>query len=220
MTGQTARPLVILFAKAPRPGHVKTRLLPVLTPQQAADLHAALVHDMLTMLRGLRLPVDIELHTDVPTAEWSAAGVPGKLQSGGGLGEKMLAAIDGGLAAGHPAVLVLGSDSPGLPHAYVENLLSCESDLTLGPAEDGGYYGICARRTAAGMFDGVRWSTAHALSDTVTAALRCGLSVSFGETWFDLDEPAALPRAAHVVPPESAAARWFRDPGVQSRLAT
>ena len=220
MTGHTALPLVILFAKAPLPGRVKTRLLPVLSPQQAADLHTALVHDMLTMLRALSLPLDIELHTDAPTTAWSTVAVQRRLQSGVGLGEKMLTAINMGLAAGHPTVLILGSDSPGLPPSHVESLLSLETDLKLGPAEDGGYYGICARRTAAGMFDGVRWSTAHALSDTVTAALRCGLSVSFGETWFDLDEPAALPRAAHVVPPESAAARWFRDPGVQSRLAT
>lgn len=219
MTPRNALPLVILFAKAPLPGRVKTRLLSALTPQQAADLHTALVYDMLAMLRRLRLPADVELHTDVPTAAWSAAGVRRKLQSEGGLGEKMLAAIDAGLAAGHPAVLVLGSDSPGLPLAHVENLLSLETDLKLGPAEDGGYYGICARRTAAGMFDGVRWSTAHTLADTVAAAGRCGLSVSFGESWFDLDEPAALPRTARVVPPGSAAARWFRDPDVQSRLA-
>ncbi|MBN8731620.1 MAG: TIGR04282 family arsenosugar biosynthesis glycosyltransferase [Acidobacteria bacterium] len=219
MRGHSAQPLVILFAKAPVAGRVKTRLLPVLTAQQAAKLHAALVADMLRMLGEMKSLVELELHTDAATEAWPEFAGPRRLQRAGGLGEKLLAAIDEGLARGYRSVLVLGSDSPGLPCSHVEELLCGETDVKLGPAEDGGYYGILARRTVAGMLDGVRWSTEHTMADTVASVERGGLSVSLGNSWFDVDEPGNLRRMRRVVEPGSATARWLGDADVQLRLA-
>ncbi|MBK7928071.1 MAG: TIGR04282 family arsenosugar biosynthesis glycosyltransferase [Bryobacterales bacterium] len=219
MRDRGGRPLVILFAKAPLAGRVKTRLLPVLTAQQAADLHAALVADMLRMLGALASTVELELHTDVATAAWPEFEGTRRLQAPGGLGEKLMAAMEAGLSHGHETVLVLGSDSPGLPCSHVEELLRGETDVKLGPAEDGGYYGIQARRMAVGMLDGVRWSTALTMADTVAAVERRGLSVSLGSGWFDVDEPGDLRRMGGVVKPGSAVARWLEDADVQLRLA-
>ncbi len=219
MSGQDARHLVILFAKAPAAGRVKTRLLPVLTAQQSADLHEALVADVLRMLGALAPTVELELHTDVATEAWPDFEGTRRLQTAGGLGEKLMSAMEAGLARGHASVIVLGSDSPGLPCSHVEELLRGESDVKLGPAEDGGYYGIRVRRIVAGMLDEVRWSTEHTMADTVAAVERSGLSVSLGSPWFDVDEPRDLLRMGSVVEPGSATARWLADAGVKLRLA-
>ena len=69
----------------------------------------------------------------------------------------------GGLAcaldAGYKPVMILGSDSPTLPASHIRRLLECDADIALGPAEDGGFWGIAARRIHPSMFDGVAWST-------------------------------------------------------------
>jgi hypothetical protein len=71
-------------------------------------------------------------------------------------------------------------------------LLNSDADVAFGPALDGGYYGIACREIRPLMFDGVRWSTADALHDTVRAVERCGLSHVLGPKWFDVDRPEDL----------------------------
>ena len=79
--------------------------------------------------------------------------------------------------------------------------------VVLGPAADGGYYAISCRRTHPGMFDGVEWSGPRALQGTVRAARQCGLTVTLGDTWFDIDTPDDLVRLARSpsLPPRTAA---------------
>ncbi len=188
------RPLIILFAKAPVPGRVKTRLLPLLSPDQAVGLHRAMVRDTLEMLQGLQHLADIELHTDLPTEAWSECPFPRRRQPDGGLGRRLWMTMARALGEGHTAVLILGSDSPGLPASHVTGLLNSAADVKFGPTEDGGFYGISARRVMPEMFDVVRWSTGHTLADTRVALERTGLSVETGESWFDIDEPGDLIR--------------------------
>ena len=187
------RPVIIVFAKAPIRGRVKTRLIPQLTPRQTVELHTAMVWDTIELLQQLH-GVDIELHTDIPTDAWTTAGVAKRLQSDGDLGLKMLKALDAGLAAGHGRAMIAGSDSPALPLDYLEDLLAAGEDVALGPTEDGGYYAICCRRVHAEMFDGVEWSTQQTREQTIQAARRCGLSVRLGRPWFDIDTPEDLAR--------------------------
>src|SRR5690348_13092550 len=87
------RPVIIVFAKAPTAGRVKTRLVPPLTPEAAAQLHTALVWDTIESLQQLR-GVDLELHTDIRTDAWTSAGVAQSLQCEGDLGLKMFNALD------------------------------------------------------------------------------------------------------------------------------
>jgi len=185
-------PLIILFAKVPAPGRVKTRL--AVAPQRAADLHSAFVHQTLVMLESLRGDADVELSTDEPTAAWREFAVARSVQSPGQLGDRIYAALARALAAGRPKVLILGSDSPGLPAAHVRALLASPADVSLGPVEDGGFYAIACRQTAPAMFQGVRWSTSFTLRDTVMALRACGLSVETGPAWFDVDRPEDLAR--------------------------
>jgi uncharacterized protein len=188
-------PLLVLFAKAPVPGRVKTRL--GLDPRAAAELHDSFVRRMLVMLESLRGEADIELSTDEPTAAWLEFAAERSLQSAGTLGERIYGAVERGLGGGRPKVMVLGSDSPDLPPGHVRALLAPAADVSIGPAEDGGFYAIACRRTDPAMFDGVHWSTGSALEDTIGALRRCGLSVAIGPAWFDVDRPEDL---AHVRP--------------------
>lgn len=195
------RPVIIVFAKAPRPGAVKTRLQPRLTPAAAAALHTTFVRVVFDSLQPLAGLADIRLMTDVSTDAWPEITVPRRLQREGNLGLRLFHALSESLDEGAPQAMVLGSDSPTLPITHVQALLQATSDVALGPTEDGGYYGIACRRTYPAMFDNVRWSTAHACSDTVQAATAAGLTVSLGPLWWDVDEPADLDRLpAHLRP--------------------
>jgi rSAM/selenodomain-associated transferase 1 len=179
--------VILLFAKAPLPGYVKTRLCPPLTAEQASDLHRLFVAK--TLRKTLTI-APVELHTDIPTDAWEEFEVARKLQCGGSLGERMFAAFD---ASPLPAV-ILGSDAPHLPSAHIETLMRSEADVALGPAEDGGFWGIHCRRIHSRMFDGVAWSTARAREQTMRAVRACGLSVELGPHWWDIDTPADLAR--------------------------
>lgn len=187
-------PRIILFAKAPIPGRVKTRLHGMLTPSGAAALHEAMAEDMLTLLTSFLPVATVELHTDVPTVAWPRFVGTRRLQSEGDLGRRLFTALQGALQEGSPLALILGSDSPGLPPGHIERLLACPDDLRLGPAADGGFYAIAARRVSPAMFAGVRWSSPYTLADTLSSARAAGLSADTGDPWFDIDEPASLAR--------------------------
>lgn len=201
-----AAKLIILFAKAPLPGRVKTRLVPALSPEMAAELHTAFVHDMIARFRHFD-GADFELHTDMCSDAWESLRVTRKLQILGDLGLKMIHAIEQGLAAGARRVLLLGSDAPTLPSKLASDLLDSAADVALGPASDGGFYGISASRTDPAMFHGVTWSRMDTLSRTLDAIQRCGLSVETGAPWFDVDEPQDLQRLFFDgnLPPHTAA---------------
>lgn len=215
---------LILFAKSPVPGLVKTRLLTVLTPDLAADLHSAFVLDMVQRLRHVNA-ADFELHTDTCSDAWKSLGVTRKVQISGDLGLKMVHALQEGLESGADRVVILGSDAPTLPIAHVLRLLESRADVILGPASDGGFYAISARRTHPAMFENVGWSRGDTLARAVQAIERCGLSVELGPSWFDIDGPADLDALMRYddLPPHTAASvakiRAQRDSGLSARSA-
>jgi uncharacterized protein len=197
-------PVLIIFAKAPAPGKVKTRLVPPLSLEGAALLHDAFVRDTIELCQRVAA-LTLELHTNIETDAWSDLEVPRKLQYEGDLGLKMLKALEHALQSGAPRAVVLGSDSPHLPPGHLGSLINSEADIVLGPSEDGGYYAISARRTHPQMFAHVRWSTSHALADTLTACAACHLTTALGPSWFDIDTPAELDRLIHSerIPPNT-----------------
>jgi len=165
-----AAKLIILFAKSPQPGRVKTRLIPTLPPDLAADLHSAFVRDMVN--RFCHLPgIHFELHTDTESDAWPDLNVARKVQISGDLGLKMVHALGIGLASGHDRVIIVGSDAPTVPVKYVSELLESSADVALGPATDGGFYAIAASRTHRAMFETVTWSQADTMARTVEALL-------------------------------------------------
>ncbi|MFN3323594.1 MAG: TIGR04282 family arsenosugar biosynthesis glycosyltransferase [Bryobacteraceae bacterium] len=201
---------MILFAKAPAPGRVKTRLQPPLTAVQAAGLHSAFVYDMIDKAKQFASLADVELHTDTHTDAWSSSEVARRVQIEGDLGCKMLHAIEERLAAGAPQVIILGTDAPTLPAEHLAWLLGCPADVALGPSEDGGYWSIACRRAHPAMFDAVPWSRPDTLEATLRAVRACGLSVELAPPWFDIDSPADLKRLRTSPDLPQHTAAWLR----------
>ncbi len=190
-----------VFAKAPEPGQVKTRLRPGLNDAQAARLAAAFVLDTLHKVARPGRPVTIYHAGDRALLEPLAP--PGILwaeQGGGDLGARM---------ARVPApCLILGADSPHLPLSLLRAALAAISahDVVLGPAEDGGYFLIGLRAPQPALFDGIAWGTGNVLAQTLTQADALGLVVHQMPPWYDLDTPADLHRLVRdleAVPPGS-----------------
>jgi uncharacterized protein len=154
-----------VVAKAPQPGVSKTRLCPPLTPDQAALLAAAFLHDTLSnvILAGLTPRIVCQGTTEQqelrrlvgPQTQVS-------IQSGAGLGDALDGAFREGVTDGFAAVAVLGADSPTLPALVIREAfaaLADDNDVALGPAEDGGYYLLAARRIYPWLFRDMPWST-------------------------------------------------------------
>jgi rSAM/selenodomain-associated transferase 1 len=185
-------PLIVVFAKAPRAGFVKTRL--GIDPTAAASLYTEFVKRTLETVYKLRDEAELELSLDIPCATWAEFSIHRTVQYDGDLGIRLYSALEGGLAVGHPKVVILGSDSPTLPVNHIRWLLNSDADVALGPTSDGGYYGISCQKVRPDMFDGVRWSSGDALRDTTGAIERCGMGYELGPEWFDVDTPDDLDR--------------------------
>lgn len=187
------RNLVVLFSRAPLLGLVKTRLAKHLGAEAARRLHQAFVLDVAARASSC---FPIELHTDIETDAWPEITCPRRLQRPGDLGVRMLAALEEALARGWERVAILGADAPDLPASHILHLFDSDADVCLGPAEDGGFWGVACRRAAAGMFAAVPWSSPRTLDATVAACGNSGLSVALAPLWADVDEPADLARLA------------------------
>ena len=187
------RPVIIVFAKAPVPLRVKTRLIPRVGVEAACRLHCAFVDDTLTAVGSLADRCDVEVHTDDLTGTWKPTDVM-KAQVSGNLGTRMLAALSAALQEGRPIAAILGSDSPTIPIAHLESILECPADVCLGPATDGGFYAIGCRRTSPLMFDGVPWSMPDTLEKTRLALEKAALTSVLGLEWYDIDSGDDLDR--------------------------
>lgn len=209
-----------VFVRSPEAGRVKTRLIPKLGPRGASELYEAFVEDTLrtcqriaadqscSLLMWVAGPVDSTVRSWARRFEAEL-----RPQCDGDLGERLQAAFAFGLS-GHERVVLLGSDAPSLPAPWLSALIRMldGADMVLGPSRDGGYYGVGAARGTRPSFEAVRWSTRHALSDTLSA--NAGLQVALASPWFDIDEPTdlSLLRAQLSLDPKAAPASdaWLR----------
>jgi len=187
---------VIVFAKAPRPGHCKTRLGATLGFEAAAGLYARLLNGYLADLRAHRWQ-DTELELAVPPEDLSFfRGVypDWRLseQQGADLGRRMYGAMRRALDGGCDRVALSGSDIPFLRAEHVSSGLERlgHSDVVLGPAVDGGYYIVGMRAPGADLFGGITWSTSTVLEQTMARVREQGLSLSLLPELTDLDDMA------------------------------
>ncbi|MBI4227398.1 MAG: TIGR04283 family arsenosugar biosynthesis glycosyltransferase [Candidatus Omnitrophica bacterium] len=219
-TGVVAPVHLVVMAKAPLPGRVKTRLTPPLSPDEAAQLARAFLDDTLRRVEQLprtHLVIAVDspdavpfLRTMAPTAEV----VP---QAAGDLGARMSAVVRDRLARGASAVLLIGSDHPTLPKpilARAARYIEEGSDqVVLGPANDGGYYLIGLTRPHPELFFDIPWSTPQVFAATVARAEAAGLPVRRLPAWYDVDTPDDLARLRRDLPDHasliSATRRWF-----------
>jgi len=191
---------LLVFAKAPRPGAVKTRLVPLLGAEGAAALHRRLTVRTLAAARDSALG-EIELHAapdcDDPflTAcahEYGARLVP---QVAGDLGTRMAAALEAALSRSARAILV-GTDCPVLTphHLHQANSALRDADAVLVPTEDGGYALVGLARHDARLFSGIHWGTERVMDETRTRLTELGWRWRELETLWDVDRPADYQR--------------------------
>jgi uncharacterized protein len=197
---------LIIFAREPVPGRVKTRLIPALGAQGAARLYRHLLG--IALRAGAATPcARRQLWCAGAPAEGSECarlaavhGCTWHHQGAGDLGARMLSALAEALAAADRAILI-GSDCPDYTSAYLSAAFAAldDHDAVLGPAADGGYVLIGLRRPATALFAGMPWGTASVLDRTRAALIRLGWSWHELPTRRDLDRPEDLLDAPHLL---------------------
>jgi len=189
---------LIVFARVPRLGEVKTRLAASLGEAAALGIHRLLLeHTLATGSRCAQFEqrtLQIAGNDDHGECRrlvdrW---GYRLSLQEGTDLGDRMARAIDSSIREGAPAAVLIGSDCPTLSVADLEAAIAetAAHDLVLAPAEDGGYALIACARPQLPVFKGVAWGTSTVLEQTIALARQAGLSVSRLRTVWDIDTEA------------------------------
>lgn len=191
--GTAARESVLgVFAKRPRPGDVKSRLAAATSAEWAARVALAFLRD--TAARLARVPARRVLAFSPPDAEGFFRELAGgrfdvRPQAEGDLGKRMAAFVGEQLEAGATRVVLVGTDSPTLPVALVEQAFRAldGADVVIGPATDGGYYLIgCARQTPP-VFDGITWGGPEVLRETVRRLEAAFRTLALLPPWYDVD---------------------------------
>jgi rSAM/selenodomain-associated transferase 1 len=194
------RGAIVVFAKVPQAGQVKTRLVPPFSPEQAAEFQAAMLADVLAvtaeMARALRLTPVLAVH---PWAKRGAVlrGAPREFrvvrQRGTDLAQRMAWAVREAAAAGSRRILLRGCDGPTLDGPAVSAALAAldAHDLVLIPDGDGGYGLVGLREPVPGLFAHAM-STRTVLEDTLANAAEAGLRAHVAAASFDIDSAADL----------------------------
>jgi len=204
--------VLVVVAKAPRPGHVKTRLGASLAPEANLELYRCLIEDTLELAGSL---------ADTRVAVVSPAADVSELQAWLGLTTEIVAQEGHGLAAalestfriflgdGVDRVVIFNGDSPHLPPAELERAFALldRCDLVVGPTVDGGFYLVGASKTHQGLFEASRMGTQSALEALRARAHELGLAVEMTAPWYDVDEPDDLTRLARELRSAPSSAR-------------
>lgn len=198
---------LLVFAKVPRPGHVKTRLTPPLTPEWAARLYDAFLRDALEVYAtqataeadplGLGESIGIRVYLDVdPPPGLIPEAVEVRRQEGNGLGERMARAFSEAFVDGYDRIVVVGTDHPTLPLALLgEAFRQLTEPMTcvLSPSDDGGYVFLGLNDLAPGLFD-MRFSHDRVFMDTLQEAQSARLTPIVLPGHYDVDEAEDLHR--------------------------
>jgi uncharacterized protein len=194
-----------VMAKAPRPGKVKTRLSPPLTPDQASTLNICFIRDTTENIQQVtEASNSAGLVAYTPAGDESAfhgllpSGFQLVAQRGDGFGERLLYACKDLFACGFGAVCLIDSDSPTMPQdALLQAVerLSCAGDrMVLGGSDDGGYYLIGVKHLHHRLFEQIDWSTECVFEQTLERAREIGLATELLPAWYDVDDAATLDR--------------------------
>ena len=193
--------VLVIMAKAPRPGAVKTRLVPCLSPKAVAAFYCCLLEDTLALARSLG---DVEVAIMCPDSDVN------ELAQLVGNRANVIAQKGEGLAAGLTSVfahfsvdqqrrtIAFNSDSPHLPRRVLEDAFEklAAHDVVVGPTHDGGYYLVGATASHAMLFARDGMGTSSALERLLSHARALHLTVGFADPFYDIDVPDDLTRLA------------------------
>jgi len=203
---------LLIFARQPVAGQVKTRLVPALSPEAAALVYEASLHDVLRLAARERGRVELWYDGGREAEHYFTQEFPVlriMRQATGDLGDRMRDAFARSFEDGAERVIIMGSDSPTLPEAHLNAAFDTlhEEQAVVGPAIDGGYYLIGLRAdawpAAAALFSNIAWSTPHVLEQTLARAERAGIALHSVPQWYDIDTVEDLRVAATDAMPDS-----------------
>lgn len=206
---------LIVFAKEPILGQVKTRLAKSVSDESALKLYQAFLNDTLDLARS----IDV----DQRVLAWAAEGEPTYLkrtasdfdlveQAGVDLGERMHQAFVQAQQSGARKTAIIGSDAPSLPNHFIEDAFHAldHHDMVLGPTDDGGYYLIGLKQTDKALFAETDWSVETTRRQTLRKARDLGKVCMQLPFWFDVDTVDDLTRLKESLTrdPEAARHTW------------
>src|SRR5256714_12968529 len=193
-----------VMTKAPRAGQVKPRLVPPLSPQEAAELNICFLRDTAAAIGKVlsRTVRGVAVYTPLGAESAYNDILPGEFellpQRGDGFGQRLTLAGEDLFRCGFSSVCLIDSDSPtvsGEIYAKAAELLSQPDDcVVLGPSDDGGYYLIGLKPNRSQLFQQIDWSTERVLEQTKARARELNLDVSLLPTGYDVDDAATLRR--------------------------
>jgi uncharacterized protein len=192
--------VLVIMAKAPRPGMVKTRLAQTLSVEAVTELYRCLLDDTMALARALR-SVKVAIMcpaSDVQELAELAAGTTAVVaQQGDGLATALIS-VFAQFAAGGQHVVAFNSDSPHLPVSVLASAFEmlAAHDVVVGPTYDGGYYLVGAKAAHPALFDGDGMGTKSALDALLARARTMQLSVGFTDPFYDIDVEDDLTRLA------------------------
>jgi len=205
MKRSATKNLLLIFAKAPEPGKVKTRLTPAISEKAAARLHQAFLSDILSATRPLQTRRVLACWPTTEDPFFEALKKKESLQTitqkGRDLGEKMLNAFSWGFSEGFEKIVLIGSDAPSLPAEIIRSAFDIldNTALVLGPSCDGGYYLIGGKKAMPELFRQLPWGTEKILEKTLVRAEQAGHHCQLLPFWYDVDRPGDLALlAAHL----------------------
>jgi rSAM/selenodomain-associated transferase 1 len=215
---RTSPQALILFAKDPVAGQVKTRLSSLLDNSTTLSLYHHFLRDSIEKVCSIA-EVDrfIGIASDPQTSYFDDVSLshPVQLfvQEGDNLGERMRRAFEDRFKEGYERVVIIGADSPTLPTAYIEQALQSQKKVVIGPSTDGGYYLIGMQGKVTDVFEGVSWGTDQVLSETLTVLKDQRAEAELLPVWYDVDLPEDLRfLKTHL--------EWMAHAGLQESKAT
>lgn len=191
---------LIVFTRYPEPGKTKTRLIPTLGAEGAANLHRQMAEYAIAQAKQLSFShqVSVEVHFSGGNLHlmqsWLGNDIIYQSQIEGDIGLKMSAAFHTAFNHNINHVAIIGSDCPKLNSQLISQAFDVLSqhDLVIGPATDGGYYLIGLRRFIPQLFMGINWSTSKVFQQTIEIADQLNLSVAYLPKLSDIDRPEDL----------------------------
>jgi len=189
---------LIIFAKEPRKGKVKTRFHKRLSRETCLNLYRAFLKDAVHLAKT----ADCETRIVAYAAKGKIPAYFKKIapsfdfykQRGRNFGRRIHDVFRFASKNKDAKIVIIGSDSPALPPRYIKQAFNklTRSDLVLGPTHDGGYYLIGLKKPCSGLFRGVKWSTCKTMENTITNARRLNKKVSLLPESYDVDEPESF----------------------------
>lgn len=211
---------IIIMAKVPAPGTVKTRLQPALTPKQSADFAACLLRDAINKAAGERCRLVIA-YSPAGRADFFEEFSDHDLvlipQNGDDLGERMANAFKFAFSQNADSAVMIGTDSPTFSKDFFEIAFEKlhDSDAVMGRSEDGGFYLIGLRTLHDSIFNGVEWSSGSEFEQTARNIRSAGLNLGEAPAWYDVDTLDDLERLRielkNFPDRAPATARWLKE---------